>query len=193
MTDLCRKYRAALRSTRFADLAPMVGAGVGWRAITCVVPAFATIRVTGGIFEFDESGGDAFVVPVRIENPITPEAFDPATAVSNGAIVDLVAFHPLHPDRWVLRRDAAEWLGAVEPQHLDPEPVTIWRSPMSWLQAGCLGLVLLGDQNSRYGILSLLHSIIAEDGQHAAELRRELARPWPVPQVISPREARRAA
>jgi hypothetical protein len=192
---LGREYQVALRMTRFADLAPLVTAGIDWRAIAEAVPAHALIQVAQNTgFEFDADGKSAFVLPVRTDNPLTPESADPASAIRDGAIVDLVAFHPRHPDRWALRRDAAEWLGAIEPQYLDPAPATIFRSPLSWLRADCRGLVLLGDRASQYRILTLLHSIIAEDEQHATELRRVLMRPWPAPQVIAPRaEVRYAA
>jgi hypothetical protein len=193
---LSREHLTALYSTRFADLAPLVAVGIRWETIATAVPAFARIRVSNDAttFEPDESGGGAFIVPVRVENPITPEAFDPVRAVRDGAIVDLAGFHPHHPDRWALRRDVAEWLGAIEPQYLDPEPVPIWRSPLSWLRADCRGLVLLGDRASQYRILSGLCSIVAEDAQHAAELQSILAQPWSAPRVIvGVQETRHAA
>jgi hypothetical protein len=192
---LIHEHLAALHNTRFADLAPLVVAGIRWETIATAVPALACIRVSRlAGFQPDEGGGNAFIIPVRVENPITPEALDPAAAVCDGAVVDLVAFHPHHPDHWALRREAAEWLGAIEPQYLDPDPVPVWRTPLAWLRADCRGLVLLGDRASQYRILTLLHSIVAEDDGHAAELRCLLARPWPVPQVVSSQaEVRHAA
>jgi hypothetical protein len=192
---LTREHWAALRATRFADFAPLTAAGVDWRSITQAEPAFTSIaKVTDPAgFEYDPEGADAFLLPVRADNLVTPESDDPCLTVREGAIVDLLVFHPRHPHYWRLRRGTAEWLGSIEPQYLDPDPVPVWRTPFRWLQAGCSGLVLLSDGNSRYRTLSLLRSIVAEDAQHAAELRRELARPWPVPQVISPQEMHRAA
>jgi hypothetical protein len=194
---LGREYLAALRMTRFADLAPLVAAGVSWETIATAAPALARIRVSKGItFEPDDDGGSAFIVPVRVESPITPETFDAATAVRDGAIIDLVAFHPLHPDRWALRRDAAEWLGAVEPQFIGPPAVRVWRTPLDWLRADCEGIVLLSrDRPGQYRILSGLCRIVAEDAEHAAELRRLLAHPWTSPPVLiaNHREARHAA
>jgi hypothetical protein len=193
--QLDREHWAALRSTRFADLTPLVAAGVDWRAITEAVPAFTAIaKVTDPTgFEYDPEGADAFLLPVRADDPMTPESTDPHLTVSEGAIVDLLAFHPLHPNYWRLRRGTAEWLGAIEPQHFDPDPVPLWRSPLRWLQAGCVGLVLLGDRPSRYRHLMLLRRIVAEDAQHGADIESELARPSPVPQVILSQESRRAA
>jgi len=191
------EYLSVLRSTRFASLEPLVATGVTSRAITDAVPAHAGISVSkDNTFAFDEVGGSAFIVPVKLESPLTPEASDPIEAIRYGWIVDLVAFHPNHPGRWALRTGAAEWLGAVAPQYLDPEPVPVWRTPLRWLQAGCHGLVLLSrERESQYRVLSGLSAIVAEDHQHAAELRQQSGRPWPMPRVIigPSREVRCAA
>jgi len=193
---LTREYFNALRCTRFTSLTPLLVAGVSWRAITDAVPAHARITVSKDLFDFEGEGGSAFIVPARVESPLTPEATDPVETVRVGAIVDLIAFHPDHPARWALRTGAAEWLGAVEPQYLEPQPVPLWRTPLRWLQAGCRGLVLLSrERESEYRILSGLRVIVAEDQQHAAELRQQLGQPWPMPRVmVGPsREVRRAA
>ena len=190
---LAREYWCALQSTRFTDLAPLPQAGVGGPGLA-VGPALACVRVANETFVFDDEAASAFVIPVRVENHITPEVSDPVQTVRDGKIVDLVAFHPAHSHCWALRYGSAEWLGAIEAQYLDPEPVPVWRSPLSWLRADCRGLLLLGDRASQYRILTLLNSIVAEDERHAAELRCVLARPWPVPQVVSSQaEVRHAA
>jgi hypothetical protein len=194
---LADEYLSALRSTRLADLKPLIAASVSWQAITDAVPAHTRISVsTGNTFEFIEDGGSAFIVSVKVETALTAEASDPIEAIRHGWIVDLVAFHPNYPGRWALRRGAAEWLGCIEPQYLDPEPVPVWRTPLRWLRAGCRGVVLLSkERESQYRILSGLGAIVAEDQQHAAELRQQLGRPWPTPRVVTStsREVRRAA
>ena len=193
-STLAREYWRALRSMRVEDLTALTAAGVGWPAITDAVPALAKIRVDGAEFEFNDSGGEAFVLPVRTDSPTTPESIEPLATVRESPIVDLVAFHPRHPAHWALRYGSAEWLGAVEPQYLDPEPVMVWRSPLSWLRSGCRGLVPLScDPASQYRVLSILSAIVAEDHRHAADLRRVLARPWPIPKVLTAWETRRAA
>src|SRR5262249_31201106 len=121
----------------------------------------------------------AYLIPVRADHALTPETADPTAAVLSGAIIDLLAFHARYPHRWALRRDAAEWLGAIEPQYFAPEPVHVWRSPLAWLRAGCQGIVIL----SRDAASACRGGIIAEDAEHAAELGGILARPWPVPQI----------
>jgi hypothetical protein len=194
---LDREYLAALRTTSFANLAPLLAAGIPWRAIAAVAPALAMVRVDrlGITFEPDEDGAAAYVFPVRVGPATTPESGDPLDTIARAEIVDLIAMHPAHPGCWALRRGVAEWLGAVEPQYLDPEPVPVWRSPSAWLRGGCHGLTLLSrERASQYRTLSSLCEIVAEDLQHAAELRRILERPWSAPRVIAPRlEVRRAA
>jgi hypothetical protein len=128
--DLAAEYRAAQLATRGADLRPLLAAGIEPRTIAALAPAMTRIAVGGATYQPDPAGGIAFVLPVRIDNPLTAEAADPAATVRSGKIADLLAFHPAHPLRWALRCDAAEWLGAVEPQYLKPDSVPIWRSPL---------------------------------------------------------------
>jgi hypothetical protein len=194
--DLEREYLAALSRTAFADLQPLIDAGVGGAGLA-IGPALAPISVSrDGFFQFDPDGeGLAFILPVRVESALTPEAADPIDAVRHGAIVDLVAFSLAFPYRWALRCGTATWAGAVEPQYLDPAPTPIWRSPLHWLGNGS-GLVLLSrDKRDRYRVLSNLDSIIAEDEAHAERLRKLLAQPWLAPPVYvcRGREVRHAA
>lgn len=193
--DLRDEYLAALRSTSWADLEPLRAAGVGGPG-AAIAPAVARIRVSRGLYEPDPEGGAAFLLPVRLENPSSPEAADPENAVRNGGLVDLLAFAPEYPYRWARRAGTATWLGCVEPQFLMPDPVPVWRSPLHWLGNDCRGLVLLTrDKRERYRVLTHLDAIIAEDEGHANELRELLAHPWLAPPVFvrRGREVRHAA
>lgn len=192
---LAAEHRAALLATRREHLRPLLAAGVSPEAIAAATPAIARITVAGDIYQPDRAGGIAFLVPVRLDHPVTPEAADPAETVRAGAIVDLLAFHPTHPHCWALRCDAGEWLGAIEPQYLNPPPVPVWRSPLAWLRAGCRGLVILSTASAdRYRVLAGCRGgVVAEDAGHAAELRATLTRPWPIPRIIVRTEPRHAA
>src|SRR3977135_4098316 len=53
--DLHREYIGALRSTSFADLAPLREAGVGGPGLA-IGPAVAAVRISKGRFEFDPDG-----------------------------------------------------------------------------------------------------------------------------------------
>jgi hypothetical protein len=157
--------------------------------------AVARVTVTGGTYQPDPDGGSAFLLPVRVAHPHTPESLYPGKTVRAGTIVDLLAFHPAHPRRWALRRDDAEWLGAIEPQHLGPPPIHVWHSPLTWLREGCRGLVILSPTPAdRYRILADCRGgIVAEDAEHGAELSAGVERPWPLPRIIIPAGPRHAA
>src|SRR5215475_141995 len=153
---LVQEYRRALLATRYEDRQPLVAAGITAEALAAIVPAKAQITVDGETYEPDPDGGAAYLIPVRADSRLTPEAADPPEAVRSGAIIDLLAFHPAHPYRWALRRDSAEWLGAIPPQYLEPEPVEVWQSPLDWLRAGCRGIVILSrDAASAHRICTL--------------------------------------
>jgi hypothetical protein len=196
--DLAGEYCAALRRTTLAEFRLLIEAGVPSSAIALAAPAAARITVDRrtGTYQPDDDGRVAFVMPVRVDDPISPEASDPSETIRRGPIVDLVAFHPARPLSWAVRTGAAEWLGAVRPQIVEPFPVPVSRAPMGWLRSGCHGVVILSAERiSAYGVLTwFTGGIIAEDNEHAAELRRQLERPWPGPRVIAAdREVRRAA
>ena len=183
-----REYLMALRPTRFADLGPLRQAGVGGPGLA-VGPAFASIQVADGRFQLDRDGdAKAFVIPVRVGNPLTAEVNDPIKAVRHGTLIDLIALSPAYPNQWALRLGNATWLGAIESQFLMPEPVPVWRNPLGWLRNDCRGLVLLSrDQSERYRVLAVCDAIVAEDERHAAELREVLDHPWLAPPVYSRR------
>jgi hypothetical protein len=159
--------------------------GVTVRAIETVCPAPTKISVdrSGEFYQPDEAGRPAWVFPVCCADPEKPDAIetpDPFTAVAAGAVLDLLAFSPVAPGQWALRRGIATVLGAIEPQYLDPVPVPVHRDVTDWLRADCRGIVLL--TSHRIEVVRLLHqcrAIEAEDATHAAELRRILAGPPP--------------
>jgi hypothetical protein len=137
------------------------------------------------LYEPDPDGRACLITPVCVHTALDPESSAPEVFCRAGAIVDLVAWHPEQPDRWALRAGAAEWLGCIEPQYLEPAPVPIRRSVLSWFQAECTGLVLLSRSRlDQYRILTgCLGDIIAEDAAHRAELRRILQRPFSTPRI----------
>jgi hypothetical protein len=185
--DLRAEYLTALRTTTFEDLRPLRDAGIGEQGLM-VGLAVASIRLSRdrSLFEFDpDADAAAFILPIRIEHAISPEAADPARAVREGEIADLLAFSPNHPARWALRMGNATWLGNIEPQYLAPDPVPVWRTPLHWLRNNCRGLVLLDrDRRAQYRVLISCDAILAEDERHAIELRELLRQPWLAPPVL---------
>lgn len=193
---LWREFNAARAAMTPPDRALLQGRGIRAGDILFLT-GVARVRLDGGLYEPAEDGGLAYLTPVLIEHPETPESPSPAQAIRFGELVDIVAWHPRHPAKFVLRVGFGEWLGAVEPQCLDPAPVSVHRGVLSWLQSGCRGIVPLSPSPwDRYRLLSgFPGGLVAEDAAHAAELRAVLAHPWPAAPVLvaRQREARHAA
>src|SRR4051794_14020349 len=192
--DLLKEWSAARKAMGSGDCRVLVSFGVK-AAHKLLLIGKVRARRDGDLYVPDRDGLPAFVTPVFIDYADTPESPRPAQAVRFGDLVDLVAWDPRHPHSWALRCGAAEWLGAIEPQYLDPPPVPIHCGPLGWLQGGCCGLVLLARETvSQYRLLANIQRIEAEDAAHAAELQGVLMRPWPAPTVtIAPQRGVRHA
>lgn len=173
MIDLDAEYLAALSDTSPRRRRVLQAAGVSELAIALAGPAYTRVRPVGALlFEPNpDSDVGAWIVPARVLGEDTPEAPNPEAALSDGAIVDLVAFDPSHAAGWVLRTGNAEWLGSCPPQYLDPPPVALHRSPIDWLRADCRGLVCLA--RAPLDILRFLTrfaTVLVASRSHAAEL-----------------------
>jgi hypothetical protein len=145
----------------------------------------ALVRVDGELYQ-PADGRLAIITPVRVHDAFSPESPQPDTGCRLGSIVDVVAWDIRYPDRWALRTGNAEWLGCIEPQYLDPDPVPIRRGVLDWFRAHCTGLVLLSrDPASVYRTLSWCRQgIIAANAEHATELKRTLRAPLKAPRVL---------
>jgi hypothetical protein len=199
-TALAAEMRTAFAALRPSDIRELAQCGVPQILVDHFqMVGVARIRVQGELYEPDPSGALAVITPVLAQFPDTPESCRPDVYALIGNIVDLLAWDARVPQRWAFRVGAATWLGCIPPQHCDPDPVRIWRSPLNWLRAGCNGLVIVARERAEaYRLLAgCSGGIIAEDGEHAAELRQALERPWPAPRVYvgssGVMEARRAA
>lgn len=189
--DLWAEFSAAQRDLTPPDRVMLEDHGIAPGHILFLI-GISQIRVDRGLYEPDSNGGEAFVSPVLVEDPFTPETVSPETAVHFGELVDLVAWHPRRPSSFALRTGAAEWLGAIEPQYFEPSPVPIHRSVLRWFQSGCRGLVLLTqERGARHLLLTGCRGgVVAEDDQHAAELQAIMRPPWRAPPVTVARAAR---
>jgi hypothetical protein len=138
------------------------------------------------LFETDPNSDiGAFILPVRVEYPDTPETLDIERVLTDGEIVDLVAFTPALNVRWALRIGSAEWLGACGPQYMDPPPVRLYRTPLDWLRGDCQGLVCLATEPLEvHRFLTRFHAVAVDDDAHAEELRDILSRPLLGPEIF---------
>ena len=186
--DLLKEWRAARKAMESADHQVLVSFGVK-AADTLLLIGKVRARRDGDLYVPDTDGSPAFVTPVLVDHVDTPESSCPAQATRFGDLVDLVAWDPRHPHAWALRCGAAEWLGCIEPQYMEPPPVLIHSGLLGWLQAGCRGLVLLAHEPaSQYRLLINIGRVEAADAAHAAELQGILTRPWPAPTVTIARQ-----
>jgi hypothetical protein len=174
----------------FGDLQALLAWGVPIRAVATVAPALTriTLNHAGDRYEPDPDGRPAYVFPATIVDPIWPELLEtlnPREIVSCGHIVDLVACHPAAPSRWALRTGQAIALGAIEHQYWFPMPTPVHRTVISWLRAGCVGIVLLTNNPFEASqILRGIATIVAEDEEHAGELREILKTPTPIRSTV---------
>jgi hypothetical protein len=184
--DLWAEFNAARAAMEPPDRAMLEGYRIAPGDVVFLV-GITCARVSGGLYEPDPDGGEAFVTPVLIDDPIGPETISPAQTIRFGEIVDLVAWHPRHPDAWALRVGAAEWIGAIPPQSMPPiPPVPFRRSMLAWFQHRCTGLMLLATERAaRYRLLTGCRGgISVEDARHLAELRGLLEQSWPCPPLF---------
>jgi len=115
-------------------------------------------------------------------------------ALQGPALIDLVAMPFSAPHRWARRTGLARILGRLP--FLDPRAaVRLYRSPAAWLTGDGGGVAIL--ESERGDIASILRActggIIADDADHARELRQIAARPVPVPPVRAAARAMREA
>lgn len=181
--DLERRYLACAALT-FAQAQDLIGRGIAVRTLLGRVRT-ATIRVVGELFEFDEQGVEAYITPVRGDPAGEFELPEAEAVLDHLPLLDLVAWHPDAPGHWALWRGSVAVLGLIEPQYLEPFPVTVHRDVLGWLRASCKGLVLLtrGESES-FGLLHRISTIAAEDREHAEFLILLAERPQPLPTIL---------
>lgn len=149
MARLLAEYLAAMRTMPFGQAQELAACGIPWTAITAVVPVPMRIAISraGDRYRPDERGRWGWVLPVTTIDPARPELIetdDPFWAIRVGPIIDLAAaYAATAPGPWALRRGRGAVLGAIPPQHLEPEPVRVHPEVAAWLRAGCTGIVVL--------------------------------------------------
>ena len=149
MARLLAEYLAAMRTMPFGQAQELAACGIPWTAITAVTPVPMRIAISraGDRYRPDERGRWGWVLPVTTIDPARPELIetdDPFWAIRVGPIIDLAAaYAATAPGPWALRRGRGAVLGAIPPQHLEPEPVRVHPEVAAWLRAGCTGIVVL--------------------------------------------------
>jgi hypothetical protein len=172
--DLCREFAAAESGVEAVPEGTEAAREAGQLG-------YLHITVEGSRFVPDSDGVPAFITPVVA---LRGGGIEQIADRHGGETVDLVAWHPAHPERWALRTGVGRCLGYVAWWQAE-KPTRVWRSPLAWLRARGDGIVLLTtDTEERHSILMQLRGgIVAEDRRHAAELRAICERPYPVPRI----------
>jgi len=147
------------------DIAPDFWFGTG-------LPGIATVRPTDvGKFDFASAKAEVVIIPVY---DCIPGTLDANLERHVEHLVDLVAVDIDHPDRFQRRRGHAPVLGSAYLEIAGDEgaPVPVFRNPLTWLQSGGNGVVVLEWDYARDLLLD--HELVAEDLDLGAALEDAL-------------------
>lgn len=138
---------------------------------------FGNVDFDGQHFQPHPDGRYAVIVPL----------------VDFGELIDLIAFDPRDPTKWWFRLGGEPLLGASAlAEQLISQRLHVYRTPLSWLQHGCDGVVPLDFNRAAIGLITAQNGIVAEDDAHVSELHRALtnAAQWRLPDIyLQKREA----
>ncbi len=101
----------------------------------------ARIATTGRLYTPSPTGFP--VVILAIWSPAPPSIY---TAVENPVIIDLIALRLDQPETWWWRiGEPGLVLGSdnLDLAHVEGRPISLHRTPLDWLRAGCRGACLL--------------------------------------------------
>lgn len=133
---------------------------------------------SGGIYEPDESGDLAVILPVGWPASGTLTA-------PHWYLVDLVAFCPASPDRWALRTGNGWALGGHMLEHWEGDPVAIVETPLDWLRAGADAVCVLDWANASqaWPLLRMVSELVVGDHPFARKLAAAIDRTAPRPRL----------
>ncbi|QRG09278.1 hypothetical protein EZH22_14070 [Xanthobacter dioxanivorans] len=151
--------------------------------------------------EIEPFAGTIGVVPCRFTPPprrfrLDPDGADAAffevLAIEDGEIVvaDLVAFDVADPTIFGTLEGCGVLLGADQienpSRYLGDRPLLVHRTPLTWLRAGCQGVVVLDERRGGGRLAGALGNLLAEDLDHARALHRMMGRAFPTRRIRVP-------
>ncbi|MFG1183267.1 hypothetical protein [Xanthobacter aminoxidans] len=105
-------------------------------------------------------------------------------------IVDHVAWPNDRPSEFATAAGRTDLLGADQIDNLASfyggRPLRVHRHPLSWLRAGCCGVVVLDERRAGARLAAALGNLLAEDLAHARELHRLMGRAFPTSRIRVP-------
>lgn len=182
--DIIDSWAAACAAPPQRTLDHLFATGVTPRAvidaggIAIAEVSFAEDKVLGSWFEFTDGGEPALSF----------------RCTEDDWLIDIVAMDMKSPTRFARLERRAWALGpdiALSPNRLgdDPDrlpPIRIFRNPLTWLQGGCDGLVILDPDRAR-DELWRTSRLAGEDEVHGRQLKRLMVPPSWNGQVLVPR------
>ena len=109
--------------------------------------AVAGIATVGRLWTPEPTRAPAFVTPVW-DGP-APSIYQ---AVERPLLIDLIAWRPADLACWWYRTGEGDVLGIdnLDLAHIEGWPISLHRTPLDWLRAGCRGAVLLDHCEARW-------------------------------------------
>jgi len=101
--------------------------------------------------------------------------------LGDGGLIDLCAWQ-LETDRTALWLGRGFALGETQLAFRPHEPLPVWRTPLAWLRANRVGIVILNVSAAWSRLADL--PILAEDIQHGNSLEKLLKPPRPLPTIF---------
>src|SRR3954471_8128940 len=97
--DLWAEFNAARAAMQPPDRTLLENYGIARGDIVLLV-GITHARISDGLYEPAEDGGEGFVTAILADDAISPESSYPERAVRLGDMLDLVLWHPRRPDAW---------------------------------------------------------------------------------------------
>ncbi|MFG1275662.1 hypothetical protein [Xanthobacter flavus] len=136
-------------------------------------------------FHFDPAGDLAVVIE--------------ALEIEHGEpwLVDLVAWPVDQPSEFATAAGRADLLGADHignpASFYGGRPLRVHRHPLSWLRAGCCGVVVLDERRAGARLAGALGNLAGEDEEHARQIARMTAGMLSPRRIVFPRASASAA
>lgn len=161
---------------------------------------FERIETEGALYTPNDDGMGAVILPVfewEAGGPYLDEEgrLLPTPPEPELVLVDLAASRPSDPCRWWLRRnEPATMLGRenLEDAARAENPIQLFRKPLSWLQDGGRGVVLLNSDHLQH-VFQGLSEVICEDLEQGRWFSNWMKQPTPPIPEISVKEKSLAA
>lgn len=173
-----RFYRQAQYTAELQAYACNHGLDLGALAARDVVIGICRVRwFPGERFDFaEEYSSEAVVMEVVEEDAET--------------VVDLVAWPMWRPDKFGTALGRADAIGLDQVRNpstfVHDQALMVRRTPLRWLQAGCIGCVILNPSTAHRWLAAAIGAIAAEDADHGRELGRLLHPFFPVSRILVP-------